>query len=282
MADQLNRSDVDVVSLQHEFGIFGGDAGRYILDLIERLTKPLVTTFHTVFESPQEPYRSIQQSLTHRSNGLVVMSHIGVKYLQESFGVPTEKIFYIPHGTPLPPSEPRESLRRQLGWEGHSVIMTFGLLSRGKGIESVLAALRRVIIQVPKVLYVIAGQTHPEVLKWEGEAYRQELQQLIEQYGLSHHVVMLNRYLEDDDLVRLIAACDLYVTPYSGMSQITSGTLAYAVGLGKPVLSTPYVYARDLLQDFNELLIPYGNIEAWSIQIIKMLTDTFLLALQRS
>ena len=279
MAEYLNHSDVDVVSLQHEFGIFGGEAGEYVLGLVENLTKPLVTTFHTVFKSPQEPYRFVQQTLVKRSDALVVMSRTGVEYLRQAFRVPADKVFYIPHGTPVPPQQERQTLRRQLGWEGRQVILTFGLLSRGKGIESILSALPKVVAKVSNVLYVIAGQTHPEVRKREGESYRRELQQRVVRNGLSRHVMMLDRYLEDVDLIRLITACDLYATPYPGMEQITSGTLAYAVGLGRPVLSTPYEYAKDLLQGFEELLIPYGKTDDWVEKIIDFLTNSKLLAL---
>jgi glycosyltransferase involved in cell wall biosynthesis len=279
MAERLNQSDVSVVSLQHEFGIFGGEAGEYILDLVERLKKPLVTTFHTVFESPEEPYRSIQQALVEQSDAIVVMTRTGIRYLQDVYGVPAEKVHCIPHGTPVPRAEERKFYRRQFGWDGRKVVLTFGLLSRTKGIESILSALPAVVEEVPEVLYVIAGQTHPEVRKREGESYRQELQAFVEENGLTNHVVMLDQYLEESDLVRLITAADLYVTPYPGMQQITSGTLAYAVGLGRPVLSTPYVYARDLLQGCEELLIPYGDTEQWVDRLVELLTEPVLLAM---
>lgn len=278
MAERLNRSDVSVVSLQHEFGIFGGESGAYILDFIEALKKPLVTTFHTVFPSPEEPYRHIQQALAIRSDAIVSMSRRGVEYLKKAFRVSADKVAYIPHGTPLPPSQDREILRNHLGWQGRQVILTFGLLSRGKGIESMLDSLSTVVEQVPEVLYIVAGQTHPEVRKWEGESYRRELQTLIKEKNLSNHVLMLDRYLEDADLVRMIAACDLYVTPYPGMEQSTSGTLAYAVGIGRPVLSTPYIYARDLLQGYEDLLIPYGDTQTWAKRLTELLTQPEMLA----
>jgi glycosyltransferase involved in cell wall biosynthesis len=279
MAERLNQSDVSVVSLQHEFGIFGGDAGEYILDLVEHLKKPLVTTFHTVFAEPQDPYRRIQQALVDRSDAVIVMSRTGIQYLQDAYGVPREKVFCIPHGTPVPRPEERKFYRRQFGWDGRKVVLTFGLLSRSKGIESILYALPAVVEEVPEVLYVIAGQTHPEVRKKEGESYRRELQAFVEENGLTDHVVMLDQYLEESDLVRLITAADLYVTPYPGMQQITSGTLAYAVGLGRPVLSTPYVYARDLLKGCEELLVPYGDTELWAERLVDLLTEPVLLAM---
>jgi glycosyltransferase involved in cell wall biosynthesis len=277
MARRINRSDVDVVSLQHEFGIFGGEAGRYILSFIRNLKKPLVTTFHTVFEHPVEPYASIQKEIAGASSRVIVMSRQAVGMLRRSFGIPEENIRFIPHGTPAPNPENRQMYRERLGWNHRKVLMTFGLLSRGKGLELVIRALPQVRRAIPDVLYVIAGQTHPEVKKREGEAYRQELAGMIRSMGLEDHVLMINRYLDEEELVMRIQACDVYVTPYPGMQQITSGTLAYAVGLGRPVLSTPYAHARDLLRDYPELLTPYGEPEQWADKIIGLLSNEAML-----
>ncbi|WP_426451886.1 glycosyltransferase family 4 protein [Paenibacillus sp. S-38] len=272
-AEKLNNSDVSVVSLQHEFGIFGGEAGRHVLEFVRHLDKPLVTTFHTVFEHPMEPYRSIQQELAERSDRIIVMNQRAAGYLQKAFGIPGSRVRFIPHGTPIPLQGARETFRREAGWTERRVLMTFGLLGRGKGLEMVLRALPAVVREVPQTLYAIVGQTHPEVRKHEGEAYREELQALVHSLGLGNHVVMVDRYLDEPELVRHLMACDLYLTPYPGMEQITSGTLAYAVGLGRPVLSTPYSYARDLLQAHAELLIPYGDEVQWSFRIIRLLTE---------
>jgi polysaccharide biosynthesis protein PslF len=273
MAERVNRSDVSVVVLQHEFGIFGGEAGEYILDFVHALKKPLVTTFHTIFADPQPPYRHIQQQIADASDAIVVMNRQAIPYLTKAFNLPEHKIFYIPHGSPEPLSEERDRLRRRLGFEGHKVMFTFGLLNRGKGIESVIAALPGVVREVPETLYVIAGQTHPEVKKREGEAYREELQEMIRRLGLEENVRMIDRYFSEEELVAYLTACDLYVTPYPGMQQITSGTLAYAVGVGRPVLSTPYEHARDLLRGCEELLLPYGDTEAWEQQLRRLLAD---------
>jgi glycosyltransferase involved in cell wall biosynthesis len=273
MARRLNDSSVTVVSLQHEFGIFGGEAGEYVLDLVRALQKPLVTTFHTVFAEPEEPYRSIQQEIAGKSDRIVVMNRKAIGFLHRAFGVPEEKIVYIPHGTPVPEPKQREAFRRQMNWQDRSVMMTFGLLGRGKGLEMILETLPQVVEAVPHVLYAIVGQTHPEVRKREGEAYRRELQALISRNRLENHVVMIDRYVEEDELVKFLAACDLYVTPYPGTQQITSGTLAYAVGLGRPVLSTPYCYAEDLLAGCGELLIPYGDTAQWAEKIAALLQD---------
>lgn len=278
IADELNRSPVQIVSLQHEFGIFGGEAGGYVLELLERLRKPVVTTFHTVFETPAEPYASVQAAIAERSDGIHVMNRKAVGYLKDHFRIPEEKISFIPHGAPVPNRGERHQTRRQFGWENRKVLFQFGLLSRSKGIESLLRAVVQALDAVPDLLYVIAGQTHPEVKKHEGEAYREELTSMIRELGLEHHVKMIDRYVPEDELVSLISACDLYVTPYPGMQQITSGTLAYAAGLGRPILSTPYSYARDLTQERHDLLLPYGDTEAWSAKIIELFTYPELLA----
>jgi glycosyltransferase involved in cell wall biosynthesis len=273
MAERVNRSDVSVVVLQHEFGIFGGEAGEYILDFIHALKKPLVTTFHTIFADPQPPYRRIQQEIADASDAIVVMNRRAIPYLTHAFNLPEQKIIYIPHGAPEPRDEERDQLRRELGFEGRKVLFTFGLLNRGKGIESVIRALPGVVREVPETLYVIAGQTHPEVKKREGEAYRKELLDMIRRLGLEANVRMVDRYVSEEELVAYLTACDLYITPYPGMQQITSGTLAYAVGVGRPVLSTPYEHARDLLRGCEELLLPYKDIPAWEQQLRRLLSD---------
>ena len=273
VATKINNSSIDLVSLQHEFGIFGGTAGEYILRFARSLRKPIVTTFHTVFERPGSPYKDIQQQLVEFSDHFIVMNPRAIRYLADAYGVAEDKISYIPHGTPGPASTPRQQLRQELGWQGKRVILTFGLQGPGKGIESIFEVLPQVVRQVPNVLYVIAGQTHPEIVKKEGEAYREQLMRVVQKHHLTAHVTMLNRYMSEQEISRLITACDLYVTPYPGMEQITSGTLAYAVGAGCPVLSTPYAYARDLLQDMPSLLIPYGDADNWAKAITRMLSD---------
>ncbi|WP_127486024.1 glycosyltransferase [Paenibacillus ehimensis] len=277
MARKINQSDVDVVSLQHEFGIFGGEAGGHILTLIRNLEKPLITTFHTVFDKPLPPYAPIQREIAERSRKIIVMNRKAIDYLHETFGVPKERIFFIPHGTPEPNPESRHRLRAQLGWDNRKVLMTFGLLGRGKGIELLLRALPGIVKQIPDVLYAIVGQTHPEVKKREGERYREELLEQIRRSGIERNVVMIDRYMEEHDLVKHLMACDIYVTPYPGMQQITSGTLAYAVGLGRPVLSTPYCYAQDLLSDYPELLLPYDDEQPWIDNIVSLLSNDVLL-----
>ncbi len=276
-ADALNNSSVSVVSLQHEFGIFGGAAGSYILDFVRRLKKPLVTTFHTVFKEPKGLYAPVQQELAERSDHIVVMNRKAIGYLSKSFAIPTAKISFIPHGTPVPDLRRREVFRRKLGWSDRKVMMTFGFISRNKGIETVLYALPAVVRKVPDVLYVIAGQTHPNVKAVEGESYRNELKRIIRREGLEKHVLMIDKFMNEQDLAHYITACDLYITPYPGLEQITSGTLAYAIGLGRPVLTTPYRYAQDLLKGNEELFVPFDNRSLWSEKMITLLSNESML-----
>lgn len=277
MAEKLNKSSVSVVSLQHEFGIFGGDAGQYILEFVRRLKKPLVTTFHTVFRTPAEPYASVQREIAERSDRLIVMNHKAIDDLTRSFHIPKNKITFIPHGTPVPDLKGRAAFRASLGWTDRKVVMTFGFLSRNKGIETILQTLPRVVEKVPEVLYVIVGQTHPNVKRQEGESYREYLKTIINKNGLQDHVLMIDRFMSEHDLVKYITACDLYVTPYPGLEQITSGTLAYAIGLGRPVLTTPYRYAQDLLKGSEELFVPSGDLAAWALKMSALLADSSLL-----
>ncbi len=279
LADTVNQSAADAVSLQHEFGIFGGEAGDYVLEFMKRVKKPIITTFHTVFEQPPEPYASVQKQIAEWSDHLLVMNRKAVGFLHESFGIPKGKISFIPHGTPVPSQKNRKEVRAAQGWENRKVLFTFGLLSRGKGIDFALRAVAKTVRAVPDLLYVIAGATHPEVRKQEGEAYREELTAWIREFKLERHVQMIDRYIPEDELASLISAANLYLSPYPGMQQITSGTLAYAAGLGRPILSTPYCFARDLVQDHEEMLLPYGDADAWSRQIARLFSDPGLLDL---
>ncbi len=278
LAEQINLSDIDVISLQHEFGIFGGEAGRHIVPFLRSLNKPVITTFHTVFEKPPEPYKSVQAEIIQHSDRVMVMNRLAIPYLTNHFPIRPEKIVYLPHGAPKPPVLPRETIRKMHGLNERKVMLTFGLLSPGKGIEMLLQILPDVIAKVPDLLYVIAGQTHPEIKKQIGERYREELEDRVTRNHLETHVRFVNRYLSEEELRHLLAACDLYVTPYPGIQQITSGTLAYAVGLGRPILSTPYAHARDLLHDYPELLLPYDQPDLWREQLIRLLGERDVLA----
>lgn len=273
-AEKLNQSPVSVVSLQHEFGIFGGEAGNDILEFVRHLKKPLITTFHTVFEHPKEPYASIQREIAKRSEKIIVMNRKAVDYLTHAFDIPKSRVIFIPHGTPVPNPEKRTAFRQALGWTDRKIMMTFGFLGRSKGIEAVLNALPGVVEKVPDILYVIIGQTHPNVKRAEGESYRDYLKSIIRDKNLQKHVLMIDQFMSEQDLVKYITSCDLYVTPYPGLEQITSGTLAYAVGLGRPVLTTPYRYAQDLLKGHEDLFVPFSDTAAWTRKIISLLIDS--------
>lgn len=272
-AEWVNASDIDVVSLQHEFGIFGGEAGEYILHFLDALKKPVVTTFHTVFPEETLPYTPVQREILKRSLRVVVMNRLGIDWLKKLFDVDESLINYLPHGAPEPLHVDPAHLRRKWQLQKRKVLLTFGLLSPGKGIDQFLDILSMIVPYVPDVLYVIAGLTHPEVKKREGEAYRQQLQERIESLHLNDHVRFINRFFSEEELTELLTVTDLYISPYPGMTQITSGTLAYAVGLGRPIVTTPYAYARDVLRDFPDLIIPYGAKQQWAEKIIKLLTD---------
>lgn len=257
-ARAAREKGVDAVLLQHEYGIFGGEAGSYILDFLEEVSLPVVATLHTVLEEPVPPYGPILKELMAKVAKGVVMARRGQEILQEVYGIPAEKIAVIPHGVPLNrPLLPDG--RQKWGWEGRQVLMTFGLLGPGKGIETVLEALPRVVETHPRVLYAVVGATHPEVLKREGEAYRRSLEEKVKELGLEHHVQFINRFVSDEELLQFLAQIDVYVSPYPHAQQITSGTLTYALAMGCPIVSTPYTYARELLSGGAGVLVPFRD-----------------------
>jgi len=272
-ADFLNFGNTGVLSLQHEFGIYGGMSGRYILTLLKELRMPVVTTLHTVLGNPDPSQRVVMEELARRSDRLVVMAKKGAEILRETFGIPADKIDVIPHGIPdLPFSEP-DSFKAALGIEGRMVLLTFGLLGPGKGIEHVIEALPEVIKRHPKVVYLILGATHPHLIASEGENYRLGLERLVEARGVADHVIFYNRFVTIEDLTKFIRAADIYVTPYLNEAQITSGTLAYAFGAGKGVVSTPYWHARELLADDRGVLVPFRDPQAMAAGIGALLDD---------
>ncbi|OAD22251.1 glycosyl transferase group 1, partial [Candidatus Thiomargarita nelsonii] len=239
-AEFMNISQADIVSVQHEFGIFGGAAGSHLLKLLGELRMPIVTTLHTVLKDPQPDYREVMLRLVELSDKLIVMSHKAFKILQEGYGVQKEKIVFIHHGIPDLPFVDPNFYKEKFAVEGKKVLLTFGLLSPTKGIETVLQALPKVVQKHPDVAYIILGATHPHILKAQGEEYRIGLQQLVSKLGLSEHVIFQNRFVEQETLYEFLGVADIYITPYLDEAQITSGTLAYAMGTGKAVISTPY------------------------------------------
>jgi glycosyltransferase involved in cell wall biosynthesis len=272
-ADYLNFSNADVVCLQHEYGIYGGPAGSFILALLRDLRIPVVTTLHTILQNPSADQRRVLQELSVLSARLVVMSERGARMLQELYEVPSEKIDLIPHGILDMPFVDSNFYKDQFAVEGKHVLLTFGLLSPNKGIENVLRALPAVIKDFPNLVYIILGATHPHLLREQGEAYRLTLERLAKDLGLKRHVSFHNRFVDAEELKVFLGVADLYITPYQKAEQTTSGTLAYAFGSGKAVISTPYWHAEELLSDGRGILVPFGDSSAMSQAITGLLGD---------
>ncbi|MGB8329260.1 MAG: glycosyltransferase family 4 protein, partial [Polyangiales bacterium] len=261
----------DVLCLQHEYGIFGGKAGSHVLALLSEVRMPIVTTLHTILSEPTGEQRRVMDEITRLSSRLIVMSHCGGELLRQVHGVPADKIDLIPHGIPSLPSS--EASKKRLGVEGLSLILTFGLLSPDKGIEYVIDALPAVVARHPTATYLVVGATHPHVREWHGEAYRRGLELRAHKLGVEAHVVFHDRFVSASELAEFLAAADIYITPYLNPEQITSGTLAYAVGTGKAVISTPYRYARELLADGRGVLVPWRDSTAISAALDALLGD---------
>ncbi|MBZ5727409.1 MAG: glycosyltransferase family 4 protein [Acidobacteriia bacterium] len=272
-AEYLNSSNVDAVSLQHEFGIFGGPAGSHLLALLGQLAAPVVTTLHTVLRTPNADQRRVMEQLIERSNRLVVMTERGQTLLQEVYHAPPGKIDLIPHGIPDVPFVASDCYKDQFGVGGKKVLLTFGLLSPNKGIEHVLHALPEIVAEFPDVVYIVLGATHPHELRTRGEAYRLSLDTIVRKNGISNHVIFHNRFVDLKELTEFIGAADLYITPYLDEAQITSGTLAYAFGAGKAVISTPYWHAAELLRDQRGVLVPFADAKAIAREASGLLRD---------
>lgn len=272
-AQFVEQSDIDVVCIQHEFGIFGGPAGRYVAELLDHLRTPVVTTLHTVLAEPQPQLRVALRAVAERSDRLVVMSDQAVTLLDEVYGIGRDQVVVIPHGVPDVAFTDPNTLKPAIGAEGRTVLMTFGLLGPDKGIEIVLDALPDVVAAHPEVLYVVLGATHPEITRQHGEAYRESLLAQVTRLGLEDHVVFHDRYVDLDELCRFLGATDLYITPYRGAEQIVSGTLAYAVGMGTGVVSTPYRYARELLAEGRGRLVPFDDPRAMAEALVELVGD---------
>ncbi len=275
-ADALNRSGASVVSLQHEFGIFGGSSGAWLLDLLGALRLPVVTTCHTVLRDPSPEQHQVMCAIAGHSARMVVMTEKGREFLREVYHVPERKIVVIPHGIPdaIVSAEERTVARKSLGWTQRRVMFTFGLLAPSKGIEYAVRALPDIVRQHPDVLYVVAGATHPALLREQGEKYREGLRTLAAELGVAQHLQFIDRFVSRDELINLIAAADLYTTPYVNEAQITSGTLAYAFGMGKPVISTPYWHAAELLAEDQGVLVPFRDSGALADAAIALLDDS--------
>ena len=259
-ADALNAGQVDVVSLQHEFGIFGGEAGAYLLTLLSRLNMPIVTTLHTVLSEPSPVQRRVFNDIVALSSKVIVMAEKGRELLRSTYAVPEEKIEVIPHGIPDAPYADPDAAKSRLGFAGKATILTFGLLSKNKGIEVMIDAMPEILSSKPDAVYVVLGATHPNLVRDQGETYRESLVARARERGVEKHVVFLDRFVDKPTLLDFISMCDVYVTPYLNESQMTSGTLAYSFGMGKAVVSTPYWHAQELLADGRGVLVPFNDV----------------------
>lgn len=272
-ADFINFNNIQIVSLQHEFGIYGGQSGSHILALLRDLHVPVVTTFHTILEKPSNSQFLVMKELIKLSSRLISMTEKGKTFLNEIYKAPIKKIDVIPHGIPDMLFVDPNFYKDQFGVEGKQVFLTFGLLSPQKGIENVLRAMPEILNEFPNVVYVILGATHPNLVKEHGEIYRMSLERISADLGIKKNVIFYNRFVDIEELKAFIGMCDIYITPYINKSQITSGTLAYAFGCGKAVISTPYWHAEELLAEGRGVLVPFADSKAISTEIISLLKD---------
>lgn len=272
-ADFLNFSDAEVVCVQHEFGIYGGPAGSHILALLRQLRIPVVVQLHTVLEEPNRDQRRVMDEMNRLAGRFIVMSEQGRQMLESIYKIGGQRIDVIPHGIPDMPFVDPAFYKDQFGVEGKKTLLTFGLLSPGKGIEYVLRAMPEIVKAVPDLVYIVLGATHPNLLRREGESYRLSLERLVADLGIKKNVIFYNRFVETEELKEFLGAADVYVTPYLNPAQITSGTLAYAFGCGKAVVSTPYWHARELLADGRGVLVPFRDSAAIAREIVALFQD---------
>jgi len=270
-AEFLNFNNIDMVCLQHEYGIFGGPAGSHILHLLRGLKMPVVTTLHTVLREPDPNQLMVMQEIAELSDRLIVMSQLSSQFLQEIFKVPGSKIDMVPHGVPDLPFLDPNFYKDRFGVEGKAVLLTFGLLSPNKGIENVIQALPQILSKHKNVVYIVAGATHPHILRREGDKYRASLQALAKEMGVESQVIFHDRFVSPEEMVEFIGAADIYITPYRHEAQVVSGTLAYALGAGKAIISTPYWHAIELLDDRRGALVPFQNPGAVAQKTIELL-----------
>ncbi|MEP6669155.1 MAG: glycosyltransferase family 4 protein [Chthoniobacter sp.] len=280
-AEFLNINNVEVVSVQHEFGIYGGDAGRHLLSFLREVRKPVVTTLHTVLSEPNPDQRMVMEQLDLLSNRFIVMAERGRNMLETIYGVAPEKIDLIPHGVIDMPFIDSNFYKDVFGVEGKTVLLTFGLLSPNKGIEYVIEALPAILQRHPNVVYIVLGATHPHLLAREGEAYRRKLEKLAEERGVKNHVIFHNRFVSLEELKEFIGAADIYITPYLNEAQVTSGTLAYTFGAGKAIISTPYWHAQELLSGERGVLVPFRDAQAIAEGVNHYLSNPTLMTAMR-
>jgi len=270
-AQAINSSNLDLLVVEHEYGIFGGEAGEYILDLIDHLRIPYIATLHTVLPSPSEKQRKILSRIGEKSEKIVTMARNTKPVLEKVYGIPSSKIEMIHHGVPHRILESREILKEKHGLSGRSVVSTFGLIGPGKGLEYGIEAISRVAKEHKGVIYLILGQTHPSIKSESGESYRDMLIKLVDRLGVGEHVRFVDKYLTKDEIIKYLRLTDIYMTPYLGKDQAVSGTLAYAVGYGRVIVSTPYSYAREMLSEGRGLLARFNDAGSLADQILYVL-----------
>ncbi len=270
-ADYVNDSGISLSNLQHEFGLFGGDWGDYILNYLEELQVPSVVTFHTVLGNPEEKLREVVMRIVETSLRVIVMTRRSRKILMEEYGIPARKVRVIPHGVPKINLSANAKAKTYLNLSERVVLSTFGLMHRGKGIEYAIKSLPRIMENEPRVMYLVLGETHPEVRKREGESYRNELMDLVENLGLIDHVRFHNRYLTKRELTRYLQATDIYLAPYLDEHQSSSGTLSYAMGFGKPIVSTPFAHAVESLGSSRGVLCNFKDSDSIANEIMGLL-----------
>ena len=275
-ATLINASSVDIVNIQHEFGLYGtwkdGVYQDHLRPFLHELRKPAVTTLHSIPPSPSESMRDAVRTIAEHSDEVVVMAHTAARLLASDYGI-TKSPVVIPHGMPAIEPRGRHRLKQQLGMKDRTILSTFGLVDPRKGLEYVIAAMPKIVERRPDALYLVVGQTHPELLKQQGEAYRNTLEAAVEELGMSDHVAFVNEYLSQRDIVDYLLATDVYVTPYLDPNQITSGTLAYALGAGKAIISTPYLHAVEAMADGRGILVPFRDAPAIADAVRRILTD---------
>jgi len=273
-AEKVNKSqDVKLISIQHEFGIFGGDYGDHLLNFLERNKKPVAITFHSVLPDPSKERKEVVKAIAANSNAIIVMAEAAIDILNKDYNISRSKLHLVHHGIPNVAYSPSEPFKKKLKLDHHTVLSTFGLLSKGKGVEYMIKSLPPLVKKYPNILYLIIGETHPVVRRHEGEKYRNKLIKLIDKLNLNNNVKFINKFVSFEELIQYLQATDIYVCTNLERNQIVSGTLSYAMGCGRPVVSTPIIYAEELLANGRGILAKFKNPKSYTSAIDELLSD---------